>query len=180
MDRTAIYLSPALIAGAVFSFQVKANMPPAFNAKAHPTVTIEKQSHSAYAPSPSIKMFSAPKAGFTQYALHFSAIPDESKYRVDVQLGQYKKVDCNIHFLSGKLEKKSLDGWGYTYWQLPKVGEGGSTRMACPPDSETNKFVAINDISTIRYNSQLPAVFYVPNGVSLRYKIWHQLTDFID
>lgn len=181
MDRTVVYLSSALIASALFSFQVKANLPPAFNVSdSHPKILIKKQNHSGYAHLPSIKMFPAPNKGFTQISLHFSEIPNESKYRVDIQLGQYKKVDCNFHMLSGKLNKKSLEGWGYSYWQLPKIGEGLSTLMACPPNSKTKKFLAIHDTPTIKYNSQLPAVFYVPNDVTLRYKVWHQLTDFTD
>lgn len=181
MDKTTKLLSPVLIAGTLFSLQVSASMPPGFNVNnSEAKITLEKQFSQNYSPSTAIKMFPAPKHGFTQQTLHFTQVENEDLYRIEVQVGKYKNVDCNRHFLSGTLSETALDGWGYKYWQSTEIGEGGSTRMMCPPGSETNQFVAISDTVTIHYNSQLPAVFYVPEGINIRYKVWTQTTDFME
>ena len=43
--------------------------------------------------------------------------------------------------------------------------------MACPDEALTEKFVAAEG-EFGRYNSQLPVVVFVPNGVELKYKVW--------
>lgn len=47
--------------------------------------------------------------------------------------------------------------------------------MACPEDSKPQvKFVTANlgDAAMQRYNSRLPIVVYVPQGVEVKYRIW--------
>jgi ecotin len=46
--------------------------------------------------------------------------------------------------------------------------------MACPPDEkETEAFVQVRGDGYLQpYNSKLPTVTYVPEGFSVRYRIW--------
>jgi ecotin len=45
--------------------------------------------------------------------------------------------------------------------------------MACPEEEKRRIFVAVHlDDPMLRYNSKLPVVVYVPDGFSVRYRIW--------
>jgi ecotin len=48
------------------------------------------------------------------------------------------------------------------------------TRMAIDPNEpKVNRFIALGgEPYLIRYNSRLPVVVYVPEGVEVRYRIW--------
>ncbi|MNH20233.1 Ecotin precursor [compost metagenome] len=48
-----------------------------------------------------------------------------------------------------------------------------STLMACPDTAKKEAFVpVVGDGFLLRYNSKLPVVVYVPEGVEVRYRIW--------
>lgn len=54
------------------------------------------------------------------------------------------------------------------------MGPMSGTRMAVDPNvpTETRFIPPGGDPYLIRYNSQLPLVVYVPDGVEARYRIW--------
>ncbi|VVN91769.1 serine protease inhibitor ecotin [Pseudomonas fluorescens] len=116
-----------------------------------------------------------PKAetGFTRQVIHLAQQPQEDNYRVEVLAGKTLNVDCNRQRLGGSLEEKNLEGWGYPFYRLEKVSGPMSTLMACPDGKSRQDFVpVIGDGFMLRYNSKLPIVVYVPQGVEVRYRIW--------
>lgn len=116
-----------------------------------------------------------PKAmvGYTRYAIYLPSLSDEHNARVEVLIGKEINVDCNAHSLGATIKQEELKGWGYSYYVVENVNNGLSTLMACPTDATKNEFVTINhNLGWLDYNSQLPIVFYVPNDLSVKYRIW--------
>ncbi|MFG0633588.1 serine protease inhibitor ecotin [Pseudomonas sp. xss_2] len=111
--------------------------------------------------------------GFTRQVIHLPAQADESAHKLEILAGKTLEVDCNRQRLAGTLEEKTLEGWGYSYYRLEKVGGPVSTLMACPDGKKTKAFVpVIGEGFMLRYNSKLPVVVYVPKGVEVRYRVW--------
>ncbi|WP_028945162.1 serine protease inhibitor ecotin [Pseudomonas vranovensis] len=111
--------------------------------------------------------------GFTRQVIHLPQQADESAFKLEVMAGKQLQVDCNRQHLGGNLEEKTLQGWGYSYYRLEKVMGPASTLMACPDNTRKEAFVpVVGDGFMLRYNSKLPVVVYVPDGVQVRYRIW--------
>ncbi|MHC6225518.1 serine protease inhibitor ecotin [Pseudomonas sp. X10] len=116
--------------------------------------------------------------GFTRQVIHLPEQADESAYKLEVLAGKTLEVDCNRQRLGGTLEEHTLQGWGYNYYRLEKVAGPASTLMACPDNKKTEAFVpVVGDGFLLRYNSKLPVVVYVPEGVEVRYRIWSASAD---
>lgn len=116
-----------------------------------------------------------PQAGEGQQR-HVIEVPpqaNEADYRVELIAGKTLDVDCNQQHLAGQWQRKSVQGWGYDYYELEQVGPGMSTLMACPDDSRRKAFVTVGgEPLLVRYNSKLPLVVYTPADVQVRYRIW--------
>lgn len=116
--------------------------------------------------------------GFTRQVIHLPAQADESAHKLEILAGKTLQVDCNRQRLAGSLEERTLEGWGYTYYRLDKVGGPASTLMACPDGKKTKAFVpVVGEGFMLRYNSKLPVVVYVPKGVEVRYRVWSASED---
>ncbi|NBA96287.1 serine protease inhibitor ecotin [Pseudomonas sp. R5(2019)] len=120
-----------------------------------------------------IAPYPAPEAGFTRQIIHLPHQTDESAHKIEILAGKQLEVDCNRQRLGGTLEEKTLEGWGYPYYRLADVKGPASTLMACPDNKKTKAFVpVVGDGFLLRYNSKLPVVVYVPEGVEVRYRVW--------
>ncbi|MNG72616.1 Ecotin precursor [compost metagenome] len=116
--------------------------------------------------------------GFTRQVIHLPAQPDESAHKLEILAGKLLQVDCNRQRLGGNLEERTLEGWGYSYYRLDKVAGPASTLMACPEGKQTEAFVPVaGEGFMLRYNSKLPVVVYVPQGVEVRYRVWSASQD---
>ena len=116
-----------------------------------------------------------PKAeeGFKRTVIRLPQLANEENIKVEIIIGKTMKVDCNHHWFGGSLEAKNVEGWGYTYWILPKAGGPASTKMGCPDRSLHDEFVHVQgDGYLLRYNSRLPVVIYVPKNFEVRYRLW--------
>ncbi len=69
-------------------------------------------------------------------------------------------------FSAGRVENERIKGWGFTRYKVSKFGP-----MAVDPNvPKAARFVTLDgDPYMIRYNSRLPIVVYVPQGVDVRY-----------
>ncbi len=116
----------------------------------------------------------AAKAGMNRQVIWLPPRKDEVDVKVELLIGKTMTVDCNRVLISGKLESKTLKGFGYNYLELDKLSPPASTMMGCPENSKTEKFISANlgDAALQRYNSRLPMVIYVPEGVTVKYRLW--------
>ena len=111
----------------------------------------------------------------TRYVLQLPQQADESGYRVELIVGKTVRIDAqNRYFFAGRIEAEAIEGWGFTRYLVRKLGPMGGTLMAIDPDApEVERFIALGgEPYLIRYNSRLPVVVYVPEGVAVRYRIW--------
>lgn len=105
-----------------------------------------------------------------RYVIYVDQQADESLFEVELIAGKKMEVDCNRHRLMGRFHEDVVDGWGYNYYVFETEGQVISTMMMCPAP-KTEKFIQGESL-TVRYNSRLPLVVYLPKGYELKYKIW--------
>jgi ecotin len=99
---------------------------------------------------------------------------EDDAFRVEIIAGKEMLTDgVNIVRLGNAIEKRTLDGWGYTYYVVRDSTGTISTMMAPPEGAPLVKtFVSATPLH-VRYNSRLPIVVYAPPGYEVRYRIWH-------
>ncbi|MEI8014085.1 MAG: ecotin family protein [Nitrospira sp.] len=122
-----------------------------------------------------IKAFPPPEEGMVRYVLQLPKQDDESAFKVELIVGKTVQVDeRNRYFFGGRVEKETIKGWGFTRYNVSKLGPMAGTLMAIDPDMpKVARFVTLGgDPYIIRYNSRLPIVVYGPEGVEVRYRIW--------
>ncbi|MDX5373105.1 MAG: serine protease inhibitor ecotin [Pseudomonadaceae bacterium] len=125
-----------------------------------------------------LKPYPAAAEGFTRHVIDLPAQANEADFRVELIAGKTLEVDCNRQRLGGRWQEKTVQGWGYGYYELDQVVPAMSTLMACPDDSRRQAFVAVGgEPLLVRYNSKLPLVIYAPAEVQVRYRIWATAAD---
>jgi len=113
--------------------------------------------------------------GMERFVLHLPEQEDESLFRIELIIGKSVQVDKdNKYFFKGAIEVKTVEGWGFSYYMLEQLGPMAGTLMALDPDApKVDRFISLGgDPFFIRYNSKLPVVVYVPEGVVVKYRIW--------
>ena len=123
-----------------------------------------------------MKAFPPAENGMVRYVLHLPKLDNESGFKVELIVGKTVQVDKeNRYFFGGKIEKETIKGWGYPRYVVSALGPMGGTLMAVDPNApKVDRFVTIGgEPYLIRYNSRLPIVVYVPEGVEVRYQIWN-------
>ena len=122
-----------------------------------------------------MKAFPAPDKGMTRFIAQLPKLEEEQAFKVEIIVGKTSMVDtANRHFLGGKLEAETIKGWGYTRYILSKIGPmAGTLRARVGGQQKEERFVKIgSEPFLIRYNSRLPVVVYVPEGVEVKFRVW--------
>lgn len=129
------------------------------------------------APHPELKAFPSSVANKQRFVITLLAKPqEESQLKVELIVGKTMQTDgVNHHWLLNSIEEKSLEGWGYSYYQIDDSANAASTRMApLINQGSITQFVTAAPL-LIRYNSRLPIVVYAPIGYEVKYRIWSAL-----
>ena len=122
-----------------------------------------------------MKAFPPAKDGMVRYVLQLPKQDDESVFKVELIVGKTVQVDeVNKYFFGGHIEKETITGWGYPRYTVDKIGPMAGTLMGVDPNApKVDRFITLGDEPyLIRYNSRLPIVVYVPEGVEVRYRTW--------
>ena len=98
---------------------------------------------------------------------------EEDGFKVELIVGREMLVDgVNRISLGNAIEPRTLEGWGYTYYEVTGPSETISTLMAPPEGAPKVKAFVTAAPLQIQYNSRLPIVVYAPSGYEVRYRIW--------
>jgi ecotin len=110
-----------------------------------------------------------------RYVLPMPAEKDENSLKVELVIGKTVKVDAvNHYFFGGEVQTETVEGWGFDYHILRKLGPLAGTLIGVDPSApKVERFIAVGgEPRLLRYNSRLPLVIYVPEDVEVRYRIW--------
>lgn len=122
-----------------------------------------------------LKAFPPAGEGMSRVVIILPAESDEDLLKVQLLIGKSVKLDArNRYFFGGRLETETIKGWGYERYILKFLGPMAGTLMAVDPSApKVDRFITLGgEPQLLRYNSRLPLVVYVPNGVEVCYRIW--------
>jgi ecotin len=120
--------------------------------------------------------FPPAEKGMTRHVIRLSKQKDETAFKVEIIIGKNVKTDAiNHYFFSGTLETENIPGWGFNRYILRKLGPMAGTLMAVDPSApKVDRFISLGGETILPYNSRLPLVVYVPDGVEVRYRLWRR------
>lgn len=118
-----------------------------------------------------LSMYPKSSKALNRFVISLPVKANEGLYNLEIWSGKTKLVDCNKQIISGKFNKHTIKGWGYSYYEFIPNDHQLSTKMACPDTTLVEKFIRSNT-EHIRYNSKLPVVVYCPKEYQVQYAIW--------
>jgi ecotin len=125
---------------------------------------------------PELQAFPAAQEGMERFVivLPHKERGEEDDFKVELIVGKEMLTDgVNLVRLGNAIEPRTLEGWGYTYYEVSGSSATISTLMAPPEGAPKVKaFVKATPLQ-VRYNSRLPIVVYTPRGYEVRYRIWN-------
>ncbi|EPY41643.1 ecotin, partial [Angomonas deanei] len=101
---------------------------------------------------------------------------EQQHLKIELLPGKTMYVDDESKYvIQGQIDEKTVQGWGYDYYVV-QFGQviNKKTQDPVQPTGPERAFIPIESAGpTLRYNSKLPIVVYVPHGAEVRYRIWY-------
>jgi len=124
---------------------------------------------------PELNAFPAAKQGMERFVIilpHKERGEDEN-FKVEIIPGKIMPTDgVNLIRLGSVIEPHTLQGWGYTYYEVSGPDVAISTLMAPPEGTAMVERFVPGASLLVGYNSRLPIVVYAPKGYQIRYRVW--------
>jgi ecotin len=124
---------------------------------------------------PELKAFPRAQEGMERFVivLPHKERGEEDGFKVELTVGKEMLTDgVNQVRLGNAIEPRTVEGWGYTVYEVTGTSDTISTLMAPPEGAPKQKAFVTAAPLHVRYNSRLPIVVYAPNGYEVRYRIW--------
>jgi ecotin len=122
-----------------------------------------------------MKAFPPAEPGMNRFVLNLPTQEDEDAFKVELIVGKTVETDKhNRFFFGGTVEAVNIEGWGFTRYVLKELGPMAGTLMGVDPsEPKVKRFISTaGEPMLLRYNSRLPLVVYVPEGVEVKYRLW--------
>ena len=120
-----------------------------------------------------LDVFPVTMEGKQRHVIELPKVVDQNRFMVELIPGRVELVDCNQRSYSARIERATLEGWGYPYFVLADPTPAASTLKACPDNATSRRFVRVRgDGLMLPYNSALPLVVFLPDGFELKYRVW--------
>jgi ecotin len=122
-----------------------------------------------------MKAFPPADPGMVRFVLNLPSQEDEDAFKVELIVGKTVETDKhNRFFFGGSVEAVNIEGWGFTRYVLKDLGPMAGTLMGVDPsEPKVKRFISTGgEPKLLRYNSKLPLVVYVPEGVEVKYRLW--------
>lgn len=129
-----------------------------------------------------LKHFPQAASGQVRHVIAVEPKADESQYKIELVIGKNQMTDCNRQWFGGTLTQKTVEGFGYDYYETGELTGPMSTMMGCLNNEKHEAFISANlgDEAFVRYNSRLPVVVYAPKDVDVKYRIWSTDNQLLD
>ncbi|HTO14582.1 MAG TPA: ecotin family protein [Edaphocola sp.] len=124
-----------------------------------------------------LKNYPQQKEDQKRWVINLPQLKNEENYKVEIYVGNLHDVDCNNYFLSGTVETKAVEGFGFHYYEVGTDNRIITTMKACPDNITYRKFIFMKPIM-VNYNSKLPLVLYTPENLIVRYKVYSGTEDW--
>ncbi|MFQ5344375.1 MAG: ecotin family protein [Mariprofundus sp.] len=123
-----------------------------------------------------LKAYPAAKHGMQRIVITLPEKNDHEAANFKIELVAGKQLlsnGINRLRLATSIVRKTLTGWGYSYYEVTGSDSMASTMMAVPKGNKKVKTFVAGSPLMIPYNSRLPVVIYAPKEYEIRYRIWH-------
>ena len=134
-------------------------------------ILLQAQANEAMKKQTDLGIYPKADEGYKRVIIQVPAKKSEDLLKLEIVAGKTEQVDCNHYFISGTIEEQMLEGGGYVYYKVVSDGQMGGTRMACPDQKKTQRFIQMPSRLT-SYNSKIPLVVYVPIDMEVKYRVW--------
>lgn len=84
--------------------------------------------------------------------------------------------DPKRNFISGAIEERTIEGWGYDYYTVQMGGVVDKQGNAVSGRNSIQFVPLVGTGPNLRYNSKLPIVVYAPQDAEVRYRVWSDET----
>ena len=90
-----------------------------------------------------LKHFPQAASGQVRHVIAVEPKSDEGQYKIELVVGKKQMVDCNRQWFGGTLTQKTVEGFGYDYYEAGDLTGPMSTMMGCLNNENMKRLSAL-------------------------------------